>query len=264
MAKIYKNEKLPPAAYDESNKDGDTVRPEYPWISGESTLDGGHFIRYANPDDFEGAFTEEFKPDTGFNIARNSTDENGGVNISLNHHVRNYASRGTSNHGDGHNDFSTEASNRSNVRVDSGSSTAGENYNGVGGLIIEAALKGIVRDAPQGCQICMTDGDQINEFVGDINSNYEGDLTRTISGNEHTIISKSQNGKGVGEWGLHLQDGNGDIQADKGKFRIKTVGDNLILDSTVKIIIQVGSSSITLEPGQITVKSAAVKFEKAT
>jgi hypothetical protein len=261
MGNKYKNKKLPGAPYDDQEED--SVKPDYPWLSGEATINGGHRYRYENPDDFEGSFTEEFRPDTGFNITKNSTDENGGVNYSLNHHVRNYASRGVSNHGDGHNDFATEASNRSNVRQDSGVSTAGDNFNGVGGLIIEAANKGIVRDAPKGPQVMMTDGDQINEYIGDINSNFEGDLTRTISGNEHTIISSSKNGKGVGEWGLHLQDGNGDIQADKGKFRIKTVGDNLILDSTVKIIIQVGSSSITLEPGQITVKAAAVKFEKA-
>lgn len=260
---IYKNEKLPPAPYDPSNKDGDTVKPEYPWVSGETTLDGGHFIRYANPDDFEGAFTEDFRPDTGYNISRNGPEKEGGVNISLNHHVRNYASRGTSSHGDGHNDFSTEASNRSNVRQDSGSSTAGDSYSGTGGVSIAAARGGSVNDSTTGSTFMSSDGDLINEYVGDINSNYEGDLTRSISGNEHTMISSSQTGKGSGEWGLHLQDGNGDIQVEKGKFRIKTVGDNLILDSTVKIIIQVGSSSITLEPGQITVKAAAVKFEKA-
>jgi hypothetical protein len=261
MSKKYKNKKLPGAPYDDQEED--SVKPDYPWLSGEATINGGHKYRYENPDDFEGSFAEEFRPDTGFSITKNSSDDNGGVNYSLNHHVRNYASRGVSNHGDGHNDFSTEACNRENCKINKGTSVGGESYNGVGGLIIEAANKGIVRDCTTGITCNVSDGDLINEYIGDINSNYEGDLTRTISGNEHTIISSSKNGKGVGEWGIHLQDGNGDIQADKGKFRIKTVGDNLILDSTVKIIIQVGSSSITLEPGQITVKAAAVKFEKA-
>lgn len=261
MGNKYKNKKLPGAPYDDQEED--SVKPDYPWLSGEATINGGHRYRYENPDDFEGSFTEEFRPDTGFNITKNSTDENGGVNYSLNHHVRNYASRGVSNHGDGNNDFSTEANNRSNVRCDDGCSTAGESYNGVGGSSISASNKGSVNGGTAGPQMNMTNGDVHNEHEGDTSSNHEGDLTRTISGNEHTIISSSKNGKGVGEWGLHLQDGNGDIQADKGKFRIKTVGDNLILDSTVKIIIQVGSSSITLEPGQITVKAAAVKFEKA-
>ena len=50
-------------------------------------------------------------------------------------------------------------------------------------------------------------------------------------------------------------------QIDQGKYRVKA-GNDITIDSTTKITIVVGSSSIVLEPSKITIKSPAVEFVK--
>lgn len=261
---IYKNSKLPESpATDTKDNDKVEIDEKYYYVSGESTLNGGFHYRFEDPENFEGSYQVSFHPSTGFEINRNSTEENGGVRYALDHHVRGLASGGTSQHSNGPDDGSTSSNKRLNVKTDDGGSVGGDKYRGSGGLMLAAYGGGEVTERKQGQGVYLTDGDIYNEYIGNIHSNHEGDTIDTITGNKHVIVASSQSNGGTGQYGIHVQDGNMDMQVDKGKFRIKTIGDTLYVMSDVKIVFNVGTSTITMESGQITVQASAVKFEKA-
>ena len=86
-------------------------------------------------------------------------------------------------------------------------------------------------------------------------NNTIGDNVSFIKGTKYQHVTE-------GEYGLRVADGNVDIQSDSGKTRIKS-GDEIIIDSDTKITLVVGSSSIVIETGKITIKSPQVEFERA-
>ena len=102
----------------------------------------------------------------------------------------------------------------------------------------------------------------INDEIYTLDLNTNNIVVNSYVGNKYTIISSSSNGKGVGEYGIHVQDGNMDTQLDNGQYRVASAKDMTFI-STTKITIQVGTSSIVMEPGKITITSADVEFVKA-
>lgn len=97
--------------------------------------------------------------------------------------------------------------------------------------------------------------DIVETIEGNEFSEIQGDNIRSTTGNKYDIVSE-------GEYGIHVQSGNMDVNVQSGKFKL-FAGNEIILESAVKLTIKVGSSEIVVEPAQITVKSSQVKFEKA-
>jgi hypothetical protein len=238
------NKKLEDAPYDAGRSN-----PDYPWVRGEADLGGGSKMTYADPDKPHESYVEEFFHNAGFEIVENADDDKKGLKNKLTHEERSYSSGGSSSHSDGHIDKSTlDSSMRTNVGIDHGMSVAGDSHTGSGGKMISSAQEGIFHDSVNGDTYLASDGAEIKDFKGDINHNIEGDYITSITGNKHTILSS-------GEYGIHLQGGNMDIQADTGVIRY---------NSDVKIIISCGdNSTITLEPGKITFKATDILFIKA-
>lgn len=235
------NKKLEDAPYDAGRS-----KPDYPWVRGESDIGGGSKMSYADPDKLHEAYVEEVHHNAGFEINENADDDKKGLKNKLTHEERSYSSGGSSSHSDGHIDKSTlDSSMRTNVGVDNGVSVAGDSHSGAGGKMISSAQEGSFHDSVNGDTYLASDGAEIKDFKGDINHNIEGDHVVSITGNKHTILSK-------GEYGIHLQGGNMDVQADLGVIRF---------NSDVKLILSCGDgTSITLEPGKITIKSADIEF----
>jgi len=115
----------------------------------------------------------------------------------------------------------------------------------------------------------ITDGSFKDINDGDHHTNVLGDKITFIDGTKYEQIG--------GEHGIHIPDGNMDTQIDGGKYRLKT-GDtqrfdadsDITITSKTKITIIVGSSSIVITDGNITintpeldVQAGAVNFTKS-
>ena len=256
------NKKNPPDPRDKELGELGSANPEYPWVFGNVDVLGKEDISYADPDKPNEAFHKVLHYSGASTITENSEDPTKSLVNEFMYHKRSYAASGTSNYHEGHGEQASLVSSKSSVAQNDGTQTGGNAYRGSGGVIIEASNGGTVNETGKGDKYISTDGDGYNEYVGNISNNTEGNKVDTICGDKCTIVSKGSNDtSGSGQYLLNVQDGNMDTQIDQGKYRVKA-GNDITIDSTTKITIVVGSSSIVLEPSKITIKSPAVEFIK--
>ena len=251
------NAKSPKAYYNDNKAD-----PTYPFVSRTADELGRVFTTYADPDKPKEAYEEIIHHNGGFDI-KQSNDEKGLHNSLAPGESRSYTGGGSSRHSDGHTDDATSSSSIGTFDVDRGRTAGGDTFNGSGGRNVGGSQASYYQhNGTDGESYETTSGNVITHHEGDRNNNTEGDTVNSYVGNKYTIISSSSNGKGVGEYGIHVQDGNMDTQLDNGQYRVASAKDMTFI-STTKITIQVGTSSIVMEPGKITITSADVEFVKA-
>lgn len=251
------NAKSPKAYYDDGKSD-----PTYPYISGHADEIGGSFSRYVNPEKPKEAYEQTIRHNGGIEIYQ-ANDENGLVNTINPGEQRDYISGGSSKSVEGHASNSSDSSKETIAFLDQQIQTGGTRYVGTGDTDVGGSQNsGYRHKAVGGESYETTSGNVITHHEGDRNNNTEGDTVNTYVGNKYTIVSKSSD-KGVGEYGIHVQDGNMDTQLDAGKYRVFSAQDMTMISST-KLTLQVGSSTIVMEPGKITITSADVEFVKAT
>ena len=240
------NKKSEDAPYDAGRS-----TPDYPWVRGEADINGGSHFTYADPDKFEESYVEKFFHNAGFEITENAPDGKNGLTNKLSHEIRDYSSGGHSSHSDGQRDVATlDSSIRTNAGLDHGTSAGNDTYQGSGGKMVASHQQGSFTDSVNGDTYMASDGAEIKDFVGDINHNIEGDHITSITGNKHTMLSQ-------GEYGVHIQGGNMDIQVDSGQYRVKS-GMTLTIESGVTIVLKVGGDTITLTGSGINISSAGV------
>ena len=80
-----------------------TVKPEYPYVYEEQTLNGKKITRHDNPDKPEESFESTFNHDGSFETKQISEDYKG-LTTGLSHEARTYVSGGSSSHIDGNHD----------------------------------------------------------------------------------------------------------------------------------------------------------------
>ena len=236
------NKKLDKAGYDAGRNS-----PKYPWVQGSCDILGATTTVYADPDNYEKSFTETFRHDGSFRS--NETDGESGLSNGLDHQVRNYASGGTSNSSDGHQDVAAldqKGSLRENFAGDKGSSAAGNQYTGAGESQIGGSKDGSYNH-DNGDSHTTTTGDRVSQHTGNTNISHQGDHISNVTGNKMDMVK--------GEYGLNVQGGNMDIQIDSGKFRVKS-GADLIVTSDTKVTIVVGGSQIVIDTSGITITSS--------
>lgn len=252
------NAKSPKAYYNDGKSD-----PTYPFISGHADELGHSYSKFADPDKPKEAYEQTITHSGGFEI-KQANDEKGLVNILNPGEGRSYTGGGTSDHADGHKDDATSSSKITTTNIDNGDTCGGNRFNGAGGQTIggsnESSFEHI---GTPGESYKTTSGNIVTHHEGHHNNNIEGDVMNTISGNKYTIVSSGSGKGGTGQYGIHVQDGNMDTQIDSGQYRVFSMQDMTMI-STTKLTLQVGTSTIVLEPGKITITSADVEFVKAT
>lgn len=247
MADPFLNNKFPqdPTAAKKSN-------PEYPWMSGHSDRNGRYQIAYADPDKPNESFDQTFNHDGSnkTNLALDSKDN--GVSYSLENHGLSYNLGGKSNTSEG------GADNRNRIE---NNNTEGGKQTSAGGGIGTASGGPIVQASAGGCAsgVCgasladnyrYVSGDNTVRYEGSEYIHRDGNSMTTMGGSKYEVVKD-------GEWGLHVQSGNWDIQVDAGQGRL-FVQQPLLVESPTMITFKVGGSTITMEPGKITLVSARI------
>jgi type VI secretion system secreted protein VgrG len=159
-----------------------------------------------------------------------------------------YNADGTSQTTDGHTDTKISGSNRSSIAGSDHSETAGNKYSGGGGVCV-VGTKGSQITHSDGDVFHVSEGNIVTDHTGSVNHNYTGDFVDQVNGNKVNMIK--------GEYGVNISEGNYDMQIDAGKARM-WASDDILIESTSKITLKVGGSTIVIEPSVITIKSAKV------
>lgn len=192
-------------------------KPEYPWVSGSSDVNGRHKIIHADPSKPDQSFIEEFHHDGSFSIRETLKDEKGLKN-ELFHHERKYGQT-KSTHVDGNLDI--RAYNKSVVTdKDLGHQVGGDYHKGIGGYEVTGTSKGVKqRHGSQHSKqnhFKSTSGDVSHLNEGNFYTFVEKDYAETFGGSKYSISAK-------GDIGTHVQDGNYDTFVKK-KLRLASNG----------------------------------------
>ena len=247
MAYPKHNIKLEKGPTDPSRKD--KREPKYPWVSGSADRNGATTYVYADPNQFDKSYIENFFHSAAFKIHENAPDGDNGLDNELNHESRSYNSGGSSHTSDGHQDtaaLEARGSSRENFAGDKGCAAKGQQYNGAGETAICGSKDGGYSNH-NGDTYATTTGNRISEHTGNTSSHHEGAKTQTVTGNKHNSVK--------GEYGIHVQDGNMDIQVDSGKFQVKS-GAKLTVESGVEIQLIVGSTYIKITSAGVVIQSS--------
>ena len=229
------------------------IKAEYPYVYEEQTANGKKYTRYDNPEKPGESFESTFNHDGSYETKQFSENFKG-LTTSLSHENRSYVSGGSSSHIDGNEDKSVESTSNENVK--------GDKSLGVGKTMMSGAERSIggtnegsFHNDANGNTYRTSSGDMISDHTGSKYSSIEGDKVSSIKGNKVEIISE-------GEHSLHVQSGNMDTRVESGKCQIYS-GDDMKIESATKITLKVGSSTIVIQDGEITIKSGSIKFEKS-
>lgn len=268
MADKPHNKKSP-----EGPQESKRAKPEYPWVSGHSDVNGRHKLIHADPSKPDESFVEEFNHDGSFKISEKLKGNDKGMTNVLAHHMRTYA-QSTHVHNDGNYDI--RGYNNAFVSdKDTGLQIGGDHHLGVAGKTVKAT-QGSNMDLSGGAgssqnKFQATRGDLSNSIKGDHHTYVEKDRGDTIGGSKYTIVKD-------GEYATHVQQGNMEYWVDQGKAQIFSKNDlKLTSNSTVlakvsnskievtdsKITISVGSSKIEISDGSIKITGSSIQFQKS-
>jgi hypothetical protein len=218
-----------------------TVKPEYPYVYEEQTLNGKKITRHDNPNKPEESFESTFNHDGSFETKQISEDYKG-LTTGLSHEARTYVSGGSSSHIDGNHDTSVESTSNENVK--------GDKSSGVGKTLMTGAERavggtseGSFHNDANGNTYKTSQGDMISEHTGSEYNSVDGDKCISISGNRIEMVD--------GECSLHVQSGNMDTRVESGKAQIYSLSD-MTFESASKITLKVGTTTIVISSGEIT------------
>lgn len=236
-SKADDNQKLP---------DSD-VTWEYPWNQVRQTA-GGHETHYNSTPGKESH--REFHPGGTYH----ETSTNGKrVALTANKDYK-VVSEGASKAVGGAKDEHTKGGNRHNTEGGVHSEIAKDKSGGLFGALAEV-IKGMAYQHTKGPKTEIREG-------GTLQDNNDGDNHHNVLGDKVTFIQGTKYEQISGEHGTHLPSGNMDVQLDSGKYRMKT-GNDILIESDTKITFKVGSSTIVMEPGKVTITASEIDHVQA-
>lgn len=171
---------------------------------------------------------------------QNNTELNVGNRFS-------YIADGDSSQVDGHRDTNTMSTERRNCMGDIGESGKKNMVVFTEGKVeaIDGGHVKIVSADSSSWSGTGTYGDQVNEHSGNWHAAFEKDHVQAVKKNKITMIEE-------GDYAIHTQTGNFDLEVSSGKLHLMTKSDNLIANSNVKVLLEVGSQSkVIVEPSKV-------------
>lgn len=239
------NKKLPSPPWSDPDSG---IKPKYPYVYGERDNNGGYKFVYRDINDYTVASSEEYLPSGSYETIQYDSSKKE-IRSSLNSgETRTYTAGGSSEQVDGHVDKSVSSTYRTNVKGDRSDSSGRNNINLTAGQVITAEGPTIKRNYPGSDTISFNSsgGDVVQEHTGNYHESYEKDLVSSVSENYILMVKN-------GDLATHIQSGNYDTQV-KGKTRLFSE-DEILIESSTKITIKVGSSTIVVGPSGITINS---------
>jgi len=273
------NKKLP--------KDGvcdDDIVPKYGLVQGTWRECGGSSWTYENADDAENTFSQVTHPSGHYETIQKHKKKKEIHTHLMSGETRNYVAGGKSTHIDGHHDVNNESTYRNETAGDRATVT-GKN------LMVAYAKEKItigghetkIRSASQSIGDISTSDSVRTRTLGDRHSYVEKDYVKMVKKNEIKVVSENVSKMVEGsldhyvkkKYKIESNDDYGVIsgakivqtsQADtkhtsQAKYSANSASD-MTFTSDTKITLKVGGSTITIESGSITIKSAQIKFEQ--
>lgn len=237
------NKKLPKHGWDD-----DEIVPEQGWVTGEQDILGSKNFKYANPDKPEDFSTQKVSATGSYETTQYDKNKKEIVTNLCVGEIRGYTAGGCSSQTDGHKDTCVDSTYRENVTGDKGVSSktsyeaaTNSKYSSISGSYYTFT----VGPRSESKTFSGTDGDVAEEFSGHRHSAYEKDKVEAVKGNKVTMIEE-------GDYAIHTNKGNFDLQVSEGKLHLMTSADDLIANSNVKVLLQVGNQSkVTVEPSKV-------------
>lgn len=237
------NKKLPnPPTVDTDNKPINRIEVV-------QNADGKGSIVYApfEKDEIEQySFEEHWTPMGSFKTR--ASHEKKELVTRFNYETRDYNKGGHSSTHETHVESYIKDTRKVTVEGDSSKEVGRNNYEVTAGQKLASSLNATVENSAAGDDsptYRLSSGDLIEEHTGSHFEVLKGDLIQNVTKNRHTTVQE-------GDYGCHVQAGNYDVQVVSGKLHLMTLGDDLIANSNVKVILQVGPiSKTTMEPSKI-------------
>lgn len=236
------------------------LKIRYPWIQGSQDALGGMSISSGDPNNPEDLFEAKVAA-TGSTTTREYDKENKEYNLSLNvGEIRSYTAGSTSVHNDGHSDVNSESTIRQTSKGDS-SLNCKTRYT----VITEGNVQAVREFCKEFCtsqseskSFRGTFGDQVCEHSGHWHEAFEKDQVSAITKNKITMIRE-------GDYAIHTQKGNFDLEVTSGKLHLMAKGNDLIANSNVKVLLEVGNQSkVTVQPASIKLQVGAASYIEIT
>jgi hypothetical protein len=170
------------------------------------------------------------------------------MSTSCEYEVRGYCIGGSSVTGETHGQsFYNDTFSRTVVGGD-GEDIGGSKYSGVAGPVIKSIGGGEMVRRTTGSltpKVDSTSGDKNTDVEGSNYTSVGQSAVRVVKKDDVVIVNE-------GDHAMHVQKGSYDVQVTSGKLHLMTSGDELIANSNVKVLLQVGSlSKITMDPSKI-------------
>jgi hypothetical protein len=168
-------------------------------------------------------------------------------------HSHHYTTKGSTSTTDLNSHDKIGGSTVSHVSNDSFTEHYNDSMKAIGGNHIKAVGGTHFLHATAKTEMSST-GDWVTDHNdGHHHHNVDGDHVHYIGGTKYERIG--------GEKGVYIPQGNYDVQVDQGKYRLST-GSDILIQSGTKITLKVGSSTIVMEPGHITITSGKIDFKQ--
>lgn len=262
------------------------TKPKYGFVHGNWDECGGHDWVYVNAEEGKKTFRQKLNPSGGYQVTEADDDVKEGHFEITPGNKHSYAGAGHSVHVDGHYDFNTE----STFRIESGgdgSFVAKQNgMFGIGGKKIELVKDGsakVIAGGSSGTNDLGVNGDHRQTFKGKKYTKVEGD---TVDGHEGKYVQMNnkdaayyfnENWDAFAKQKIKLESkqafkafsqdtmlfqSDQDMTANSAAKIVTKSKSDTTIESDTKIELKVGSSTITIESGSITIKSPQIKFEQ--
>jgi hypothetical protein len=194
----------------------------------------------------EYSFDESWSSTGGYKTRE--AHKKGELSTSLQYETRGYNIGGSSITGETHGQSFFGDTFSQSVVGGAGMDIGGSSFLGVVGTSTQAFGAGIVTRVPK-----LSNNPRAESTSGDKNTDVEGSSYSSIGQSAVRVVKKDDVViVNEGDHAMHVQKGNFDVQVTSGKLHLMTSGDELIANSNVKVLVEVGSQAkITVEPSTI-------------
>ena len=242
------NKKLPKHGWDDEE-----IVPKYGTTYGQRDLLGRQELYYSNPAEPENYSYQKFDPSGSYETLQKDKSKNEIRTTLHTGETRGYTAGSSSENTDNHKDIKVGATSRKDVTGDDSSAAGGKSLmiSQKGKIESVGGFSQVFTVGKKNSPLAMTktfngtDGDQVCEHSGNWHEAFEQDHCAAVTGNKITMIEK-------GDYAVHIQKGGYDMQVSEGKLHLMSSGDDLIANSNVKVLLQVGTNAkVTVEPASI-------------
>lgn len=206
------------------------------------------------------SFEEAWSPMGSFTTRE--SHEKTELSTSMSFETRGYNVGGHSFTGEAHVETYVKDTNKTTVEGDNSKEIGKNDLLAIAGQRIKSVLGGTVENTGAGSSEAptyrMSAGDHSQEHSGNYYQAFEKDTVESVKGTKMTMIQE-------GDYAIHTQQGNFDLQVTAGKLHLMTAADDLIANSNIKVLLQVGSQSkVTVEPAKIRLEVGSESYIEIT